>query len=40
MEEPTDEDLMKAYARGDLQAFERLYARHRAPLYRYILRLA
>lgn len=40
MEEPTDEDLMKAYARGDLQAFERLYGRHRAPLYRYILRLA
>jgi RNA polymerase sigma-70 factor (ECF subfamily) len=40
MREPSDEDLMRAYARGDVQAFERLYARHRGPLYRYVLRLA
>jgi RNA polymerase sigma factor (sigma-70 family) len=40
MEEPTDEELMNAYAEGDLRAFERLYARHRAPLYRYVMRLA
>lgn len=32
---PSDEDLMKAYARGDAAAFEQLYARHRGALYRY-----
>lgn len=36
--EPADETLMLAYAAGDASAFERLYARHRAPLYRYLLR--
>jgi RNA polymerase sigma-70 factor (ECF subfamily) len=36
--ETTDEDLMSSYARGDLRAFETLYARHRGPLYRFILR--
>ncbi|WP_458072409.1 RNA polymerase sigma factor [Rhodanobacter sp. BL-MT-08] len=30
--------LMLAYARGDLAAFESLYARHRGTLYRYLLR--
>lgn len=30
--------LMLAYARGDLAAFEALYARHRAMLYRFLLR--
>jgi RNA polymerase sigma-70 factor (ECF subfamily) len=40
MRERTDEDLMNAYAKGDMSAFELLYDRHRAPLYRYILRLA
>jgi RNA polymerase sigma factor (sigma-70 family) len=34
----TDEALMQAYAKGDMAAFERLYARYRGPLYRYILR--
>lgn len=36
--EPADETLMLAYAAGDSSAFERLYARHRAPLYRFLLR--
>jgi RNA polymerase sigma-70 factor (ECF subfamily) len=30
--------LMLAYARGDLAAFETLYARHRGMLYRFLLR--
>ena len=29
---------MLAYAGGDAAAFERLYARHKGPLYRYVLR--
>jgi RNA polymerase sigma-70 factor (ECF subfamily) len=33
-----DEALMLAYGRGDAAAFERLYARHRGPTYRYLLR--
>ncbi|MFO1426592.1 MAG: RNA polymerase sigma factor [Steroidobacteraceae bacterium] len=33
-----DAALMQAYAAGDLRAFERLYARHKGPLYRYLLR--
>ncbi|MGY4826941.1 sigma-70 family RNA polymerase sigma factor [Sphaerotilaceae bacterium SBD11-9] len=37
--EPTDDELMAAYARGDAAAFERLYARHQAGLYRFIRRL-
>ena len=36
--EPTDEELMIAYAQGDVRAFETLYARQRGMLYRYILR--
>jgi RNA polymerase sigma-70 factor (ECF subfamily) len=36
--EPTDEDLMLAYAHGDARAFETLYQRHRGPLYRFVLR--
>lgn len=39
MTEPSDEALMKAYAEGDMPAFEQLYQRYRGPLYRYILRL-
>jgi RNA polymerase sigma-70 factor (ECF subfamily) len=35
---PTDEDLMLSYAGGDAAAFEQLYARHRAPLWRFVLR--
>lgn len=37
--EPTDDELMAAYARGDATAFERLYTRHQAGLYRFIRRL-
>ena len=37
MEAP-DEELMLAYRGGDAGAFETLYARHRGPLYRFILR--
>jgi RNA polymerase sigma-70 factor (ECF subfamily) len=37
-EEQTDEALMLAYALGDASAFERLYARHKGPTYRYFLR--
>jgi RNA polymerase sigma factor (sigma-70 family) len=34
-----DEDLMLAYARGDAAAFDVLYARHEAALYRFVRRL-
>lgn len=34
-----DEDLMLAYARGDAAAFDLLYARHEAGLYRFVRRL-
>jgi RNA polymerase sigma-70 factor (ECF subfamily) len=37
--EPSDDDLMAAYARGDAAAFERLYERHQAALYRFVRRL-
>lgn len=39
MDTASDDDLLQAYARGDAQAFERLYARHQAGLYRFIRRL-
>lgn len=39
MPEPTDDTLMAAYAAGDVSAFEALYARHQAALYRFIRRL-
>ncbi|MEM7540896.1 MAG: sigma-70 family RNA polymerase sigma factor [Pseudomonadota bacterium] len=35
----SDEDLMRAYAGGDAEAFETLYERYRVPLYRYVLHL-
>jgi RNA polymerase sigma factor (sigma-70 family) len=35
----TDDALMKAYAGGDAAAFEQLYARHQAALYRFVRRL-
>ena len=35
----TDDALMAAYAGGDVAAFERLYARHQAGLYRFVRRL-
>lgn len=34
-----DEDLMRAYAAGDAAAFDQLYARHEAALYRFVRRL-
>jgi RNA polymerase sigma-70 factor (ECF subfamily) len=34
----SDEALMLAYAHGDGSAFERLYARHKGPTFRYLLR--
>ena len=34
-----DEDLMLAYARGDAAAFDLLYLRHEAALYRFVRRL-
>ncbi|MBX3619811.1 MAG: sigma-70 family RNA polymerase sigma factor [Rhizobacter sp.] len=37
--EPSDDELMSAYARGDAAAFERLYARHQQSLYRFVRRL-
>lgn len=36
--EAADEILMKRYAAGEAAAFDALYARHRDPLYRYLLR--
>jgi RNA polymerase sigma factor (sigma-70 family) len=38
MREAPDEELMLAYGRGDAAAFEALYARHRARLFRFVLR--
>jgi len=36
----TDDDaLMRAFARGDVRAFEHLYARHHAALYRFVRRV-
>jgi RNA polymerase sigma-70 factor (ECF subfamily) len=39
--EPDDDDdqLMRAFAQGDARAFERLYARHHAALYRFVRRV-
>jgi RNA polymerase sigma factor (sigma-70 family) len=37
---PDDDDaLMRAFAQGDMRAFERLYARHHAALYRFVRRV-
>ena len=35
----SDETLMKNLRRGDMQAFDELYTRHRQPLFNFILRL-
>jgi RNA polymerase sigma factor (sigma-70 family) len=37
--EAADDVLMSAYAHGDTAAFEQLYARHRAGLYRFVRRV-
>src|SRR5258705_4810386 len=34
----SDEQLMLAYAGGDAAAFAALYARHKGPLFRFVLR--
>lgn len=39
MHEPSDDELMRAFAAGDAAAFDRLYARHQGPLYRFVRRL-
>ena len=36
---PDDDSLMRAFARGEARAFERLYARHHAALYRFVRRV-
>lgn len=38
-DETDDDALMRAFARGDARAFERLYRRHQAALYRFVRRL-
>ena len=38
MRDRSDEQLMANYAAGEIGAFDELYGRHRAPMYRFILR--
>ncbi|MBL4661501.1 MAG: sigma-70 family RNA polymerase sigma factor [Alcanivoracaceae bacterium] len=38
MKQPSDEELMLAFAKDDVQAFEQLYSRYKDALYRYFLR--
>jgi RNA polymerase sigma-70 factor (ECF subfamily) len=38
VEGPDDKTLMLRYKSGDVEAFEMLYTRHKAPLFRYFLR--
>ena len=38
MSNDDDGELMLRYARGDMRAFEALYQRHKAALYRYLVR--
>jgi RNA polymerase sigma-70 factor (ECF subfamily) len=38
MRERSDETLMTDFAGGSMEAFERLYERHRSALYRYVLK--
>ncbi len=38
VEGPDDRKLMLRYKGGDVEAFEMLYTRHKAPLFRYFLR--
>ncbi|WP_267221898.1 RNA polymerase sigma factor [Dyella silvae] len=42
MDAPVDDDatLMLAYAKGQMSAFDTLYARHKGTLYRFLLRAA
>jgi RNA polymerase sigma factor (sigma-70 family) len=36
--EPSDDRLMRSYCKGNQQAFDKLYARYKQPLYSYLLR--
>lgn len=36
--EASDEELMLSYREGEASAFDRLYARHKGPLFRFMLR--
>ncbi len=36
--QPSDDELFAAYREGDLQAFEKLFARHRGPVFRFVSR--
>ena len=38
-DDPSDDQLMRAFTAGDGRAFERLYARHEQALYRFVRRL-
>jgi DNA-directed RNA polymerase specialized sigma24 family protein len=38
-DDPTDEVLMTAFVHGDARAFEQLYERHHAALYRFVRRV-
>ncbi|WP_425487600.1 RNA polymerase sigma factor [Marilutibacter spongiae] len=40
MTEPDDASLMRAWVAGDADAFDLLYARHRGPLYRFLVQQA
>ena len=40
MSDDEDAQLMLAYGRGEMRAFETLYSRHRGALYRYLVRQA
>jgi RNA polymerase sigma-70 factor (ECF subfamily) len=40
MSDDEDAQLMLAYGRGEMHAFETLYSRHRGALYRYLMRQA
>ncbi len=37
--QPDDDTLMRAFAQGEVRAFEQLYARHQAALYRFVRRV-
>jgi RNA polymerase sigma-70 factor (ECF subfamily) len=39
LQSSSDEDLMQAYCQGDVRAFDVLYARHEAALYRFVRRV-
>ena len=38
IDQPSDGDLMQAYAAGDASAFETLYDRHALPVWRFVQR--